>query len=161
MSAHCDKGLLTVLVKTYYVTGYLICIYKVTSRMHRRNIISLMYYQTNAVKLKLTDFSQITSNRASACNFPEDQAHCVDICSLEWLKMFHIYWIVKHLWSHIPVGRQLGEFNWNRTHKCSWTGLKYLLCNYRKRCLSGEPLPIFSISVTSRYVVFVPFSYEI
>lgn len=44
----------------------------------------------------------LTSHRAAAGDLPEDQAHGVDVSSLERLKVFHVYGVVQDLWRHIP-----------------------------------------------------------
>ena len=49
----------------------------------------------------------LTSHRATAGNLPEDQAHGVDVSSLERLKVFHVYGVIQDLGRHIPEQKDM------------------------------------------------------
>lgn len=58
----------------------------------------------------------LTSHRAAAGDLPKDQAHGVDVSSLERLKVFHVYGVVQDLRSHVPEQKDnalLSNYNFN------------------------------------------------
>lgn len=44
-----------------------------------------------------------TPDGAAPSDLPEHQAHSIDVCSLEGLKVLHVDGVIQHLRGHVPV----------------------------------------------------------